>query len=348
VIGAMLRKEPQEIGGYAVSVPPMVGNGTYTRLPGQAEWRQATVPWPRTEWEVARSDSLSSRHGNVMVGDGPAFVSFEAAFCAFFYRAGPSNMAGQQPVWRVVRLDRRAWLHRVTIVPDKLKIVVKGMSLAGVRLELTTPTSRLVRPVGRTSRLTLPLPTGLAYNSLLMLRLGDEWLDFRYFPSPTPGRDPSVVWGQPSAELGVLIAGGEGQVVEFKQEVPMGDEPTKKKVVKSIAAFASDGGGTMLFGVADDTRVVGVDPTSLDKQMRAIVSMIRDSIDPEPPYALRAAEVDGKTLLVVEVAAGGRWYAVNPLKPEFYVRRGASTAPARLNEIESGFGYQQGSRYRTW
>jgi hypothetical protein len=58
---------------------------------------------------------------------------------------------------------------------------------------------------------------------------------------------------------------------------------------------------------------------------------------------LRPGDLHGDhAALVVEVAAGGRWYAVNPLKPEFYVRRGASTAPARLNEIESGFGYQQG------
>jgi hypothetical protein len=326
----------------------MVGNGTYSRLPGQADWRDVTMPWPRTEWDVARGESMSPRHGNVMVGDGPAFISYEAAFSAFLYHAGPSNMAGQQPVWRVIRFDRRAWLHRVTIAPDRLKVAVNGTSLTGVRLELTSPTSHVVRPIGRTGRLTLPLPTGLAYNSLLLLRVGDEWLDFRYFPSPTPGRDPSVVWDQPGAELGVLIAGGEGQAVEFKQEVPMRDESTKKKVVKSIAAFASGQGGTMLFGVADDTRVVGVDPASLDKQMRAIVSMIRDSIEPEPPYELRTAEIEGMRLLVVEVAAGGRWFAVNPLKPEFYVRRGASTAPARLNEIATGFGYRQGSGYPTW
>jgi hypothetical protein len=64
--------------------------------------------WPRTEWDVARGGSLSTRHDNVLVGDGPVFVTFEAAFSAFFYHAAPSNMAGQQPVWRIIRLDRRA------------------------------------------------------------------------------------------------------------------------------------------------------------------------------------------------------------------------------------------------
>jgi hypothetical protein len=123
VIGALLRKEPQDLAGYTVSTPPMVGNGIYSRLAGQTEWRHGTMPWPRTEWEISRGDSLSSRHGNVLVGDGPAFVSFEAAFSAFFYRPAPTNMASQQPVWRVIQLDRRAWLHRVTITPDTLKVV---------------------------------------------------------------------------------------------------------------------------------------------------------------------------------------------------------------------------------
>jgi hypothetical protein len=223
---------------------------------------------------------------------------------------------------------------------------VKGKSLAGVSLELTTPTSRLVRPVGRTGRLTPRLPSGLAYSSLL-LRRDDDWLDFRYFPSPMQGRDASVVWDQPGAELGILIAGGEGPGVEFNQEVPTRDE-SKKKVLKTIAAFASGEGGTVLFGV-DDAQVVGIDPATLDRQSVAVASMIRNTIEPEPPYGLRTAEVDGKTLLLVEVAAGARWYALNLGRPEFYVRRGASTVPARLDEIATGFGYQQGgSGHRMW
>jgi hypothetical protein len=31
-------------------------------------------------------------------------------------------------------------------------------------------------------------------------------------------------------------------------------------------------------------------------------------------------DLDGKTLPLAEVSAGGRWYAVNPAKPEFYVQ----------------------------
>ncbi|MGH3517878.1 MAG: AlbA family DNA-binding domain-containing protein [Haloechinothrix sp.] len=136
--------------------------------------------------------------------------------------------------------------------------------------------------------------------------------------------------------MAVLVAGGEGPRVEFKQEVPTRTE-SKKNVLKTIAAFASGDGGTVVFGVDDNAQVVGVDPAALDQYQVAVSHMIRNSIEPEPPHSLRVEQVDGKTVLLVEVTAGGRWFALNPDKPEFHLRRGASTMPARLGEIAAGF-----------
>jgi hypothetical protein len=340
----LLRPEGQEIDGLKVTAPASLANGIYQRVAGGTDWRPAIMPWPRTQWEIQAEPSATSREGGLLVGDGPSFVSHEAAFSAFFYGAAPSNMANQQPLWRIIQIDRRAWLHQIKIFSDALTVVVKGTALNEVALELCTPTSRIVRRVGRTGRLKLRLPRGLAANSLLLLRQGDEWLDYRNFYSSTPGGDvdPSVIWHQPEAELALLIAGGEGQRVEFKQEVPM-TESSRKTVLKTIAAFASSDGGTMLFGVADDTQVLGIDATKLDGLKLAIVNMIRNSIDPEPSYRLRDEQLDGRTLLVLEITAGYPWYTVNPAKPEFYVRRGASTSPARKSEIAAGFRHQTGS-----
>lgn len=83
---------------------------------------------------------------------------------------------------------------------------------------------------------------------------------------------------------------------------------------------------------------------AIDQHMLVVASMIRDSITPEPPCRLRAAEMDGHLLLLAEVSAGRRWYALNPAKPEFYVRRGASTVPARMDEITTGFGRKPADR----
>lgn len=285
VAAGLLRQESQELDGLKVTAPAPQNSGTFHHVPGQSDWRPEMMPWPRRQWEFQPATSATSRQGGLLVGDGPSFESYEAAFSAFFLAAAPSNMANQQPLWRILSLDRRAWLHRVTVYPDAVTVVVKGAALYGVRLELTTPTDRTVRPIGRTGRVKIRLPQGLAPSSLLLLRHGDEWLDCRHFYSSGPGQrpDPSVTWHQPEAEVGLLIAGGESQHVEFKREVPTTDG-SGKTVLKTIAAFASGDGGTVLFGVADDAEIVGVDPTNLDGLKLAIGNMVRDSIDPEPPY----------------------------------------------------------------
>lgn len=345
LVAGLLRQEPQEIGGFKVAAPPTASNAMFRRLAGQAEYLYKIMPWPRTEWTISPSEIMSNRNDKVLVGDGPSFLTFEAAFSSFFYQRPPGNLASQGYEWRIIRLDRRGWLHRVTISPDTLTVTVRGTQLTGASVELNNPTSYVTRPVGRSGKVRLRLPAGLADSSLLLLRNEDDWLDYRYFYSPVPGRerDPSVVWDQPGVELGILIAGGEGLHAEFKREIPITPE-SRKKVLKTVVAFASGEGGTIVFGVNDDLQPVGLDPAAMDLHMRTVSSMIRDSAAPEPSYHMRAAELDGRALLIVEVAPGGRWYALNPAKPEFYVRRGSSTVPERIEEIAAGFSHESQNR----
>ena len=115
-------------------------------------------------------------------------------------------------------------------------------------------------------------------------------------------------------------------------------------MLKTVATFASGEGGTIIFGVSDDAQPVGIGSGSIDQHKLAVANMIRDTITPEPPYQLRVADMDGHLLLLAEISAGGRWYALNPAKPEFYVRRGASTVPARMDEITTGFSRKPADR----
>jgi hypothetical protein len=131
VAAGLLREEAQDLDGLKVSAPAPAGGGTFHRLASYRDWRPVSMPWPRTQWEISSSQSVSSRGDGLLVGDGPSFVSYEAAFTAFFLAAPPSNQANQQPLWRVIRRDRRARLHRVTIAADALTVVVKGTALAG-------------------------------------------------------------------------------------------------------------------------------------------------------------------------------------------------------------------------
>ncbi|WBB91500.1 ATP-binding protein [Verrucosispora sp. WMMC514] len=338
----LVRGISQHVAELTVSAPAVHDSGSFQRVAGQVHYNNAVLPWPRTEWQLSPTAQAPTRPRRVLVGDGPSFLNTEAAFNAFFYTATVEN--GPRPthmLWRIVRADRRGWLHRVVVAPDALTVHVKGTELAGTQVELATPDDRQIRPVGMTGRLRFRLPRGLAPATIVMLRTGHDWLDFRYFPAPGPGGDPdsSVIWDLPGADASVLIAGGESQYVEFKEQLPVNDH--RRKMLKTVAAFASGDGGTVLIGVTDDSQIVGVDATKLDELMLTLHNMIRSNIDPDPGATVRPVAVDGKTVLLVEVPARSGWHAYNREKPEFYLRRGANTVPARLTEITSRFVQQQ-------
>jgi predicted HTH transcriptional regulator len=76
-----------------------------------------------------------------------------------------------------------------------------------------------------------------------------------------------VVWEEPAVALQLLINAGEGPQVEFKAQLPDGnDNAARRTMLKTVAAFASGDGGTILFGVNDDGTVTGLDPATVDRQ----------------------------------------------------------------------------------
>lgn len=86
----------------------------------------------------------------------------------------------------------------------------------------------------------------------------------------------------------------EGRQLEFKEDVG-------GSFLKTVSAFANYGGGSILFGVADDGRTVGLaNPVAscLDIENR-----VNDAISPRPDYSLEVHEADSVVELRVRPGA---------------------------------------------
>ncbi|MEU0403297.1 ATP-binding protein [Streptomyces sp. NPDC006197] len=339
-IAALLRGEEQDVQDIHVVPPnPQSSSASTYRLRGQEDRGWMTTSWPRTEWTISRNSSTPQPGYGLLVGDGPSFLNFDQAFSAFLYQRPHDSNANRSDLWRIVLPQRAGWFSKITIGPDLLTAVVDGENLTAAVLELSWAAGNQTHSLDSAGIYSFALPDGLARDSLLMLRREDQWLDWRSFPAPAYGRarDASVVWEQPGPELNLLLANGEGQHLECKREVPEGE--SRKKMLKTIAAFASKDGGTILIGVQDDLQIVGLpEQLNIDKQTLQIASMIRDNLEPVPIYESRVIDHDGKKVLAIEVSGGGQMYAYrNGQRLEFYVRVGPNTVPARHHEIAAGF-----------
>ena len=111
-----------------------------------------------------------------------------------------------------------------------------------------------------------------------------------------------------------------GEATEYdKKEMLEVKKP--KSWLKSVSAFANGVGGVLIFGIADDDSVVGID--DVKKAMEVISEQIKIKMDPTPEVLLNAHLVDGKEIITLEVYQGEE-------TPYYYVGEGNYTAYVRI------------------
>jgi hypothetical protein len=222
-VTALLQGHPLELGELTIEVKDKPATTSSTvRLRGQQDWGRVVTPWPRTEWTIGRDSGAQTSSYDALIGDQgvPSFLNFDQAFSAFFYESPHKSNADRSDLWRIVLPQRDAWFARISIGQDTMTIDVAGDDLADVTLELSTATIHESRSLNGPGTYVFELPGGLAPDSFLVLRRAQVWLDQRFFPAPQYGHvhDASVVWEQPGAELEILLASGEGQYLEAKEQ----------------------------------------------------------------------------------------------------------------------------------
>ena len=122
-------------------------------------------------------------------------------------------------------------------------------------------------------------------------------------------------------ELLRLLDAGEGESVEFKSALPNGDD-----VASTMAAFANTRGGTLLVGVSDDRRPVGVEAP--DVVMQRLASLTRDACRPALNCEIGNSGIGA--LAVVWVRVPARPQVPTRVRGLRYVRVGPTT---RVDDI---------------
>ncbi|ALS97100.1 helix-turn-helix domain-containing protein [Lacimicrobium alkaliphilum] len=126
------------------------------------------------------------------------------------------------------------------------------------------------------------------------------------------------------------IQQGESKTLEFKQQLPKGEQ-----LAKTLIAFANTSGGKLILGVNDLRQVVGVKEDEFDL-MDQIASMAHDHCHPTLMPNIHLETVQGKTLVIVQVYRGSQlpYYLKSKGREKgTYVRLSATNRPASLEMI---------------
>ena len=111
-----------------------------------------------------------------------------------------------------------------------------------------------------------------------------------------------------------------GETTEYDKKVML-EEKDPRSWCKSVSAFANGVGGSLIFGIANDDTVVGLQDAEGDAEK--ISRIIRNRMDPIPVTNINFEEIEGKRIIILRVEPGN-------LTPYYYVGQGGRTAYHRV------------------
>ena len=137
----------------------------------------------------------------------------------------------------------------------------------------------------------------------------------------------------------VFLLPPESEQLEYKREFNSSGE--KKRLLRTVVAFANGKGGKIIIGVDDASRTVsGLPPeTDLSRLTDAVTNSIADNCTPQVAYKIRVEILDEKPVVVLDVFPGAFTpYYLKELGPDqgTFIRTGATTRLAdiyRLTEL---------------
>ncbi len=112
-----------------------------------------------------------------------------------------------------------------------------------------------------------------------------------------------------SSEIKGYLKEGEGLHLEFKEAT----NSLPRSLFDSVCAFLNTDGGTILLGVSDSGKVVGVDPEGVDTLLIDLANLSNNPQKLSPPYLLfpESIEIRGKTVIAVQIPLSSQLHRHN-------------------------------------
>lgn len=344
------------VGDVTIMLPRVHPAGQSQHRPSFELHDRDRTPLPSFEYTFNRVSgdnniSTAARMDFLVGPDSPSFTDVDSAYRAFFlgkYEL-PANESVPSDLLQIRVLHQGARLGPVHIRASEMTVEVLGAVRDGTTLEYFSPDRRERFPVYESGVTKVGPPDGLpSNNTWLWLTEKNAWHDYRALTPPWASDEQLVAAGVEKEQTSrdeqaaneAVVYGGEGPFVEFKSMLPKAG-PKTDRAFNTIAAFANGAGGTVVFGVdRDELTVVGLgEDADSNRERDRVGQLIRTRVLPTPEFLITAYEIDGKVVLVAEVRPGSNppYGVIADLdhrdKPQFYVRRGASTYPAQPSDL---------------
>ena len=125
-----------------------------------------------------------------------------------------------------------------------------------------------------------------------------------------------------------------GEATEYDKKISL-EAKKPKSWCKSVSAFANTLGGALIFGIADDEEIIGLENPNDDAEK--ISEIIKSRLDPIPEFRLRFEQVeDGKVLIILDIFKGEEtpYYYSGDGVLEAYVRVGNESVKTTATELK--------------
>lgn len=194
----------------------------------------------------------------------------------------------------------------------------------------------------REETIRFPLHEELPPLASVVLRRGNRWLDRRPLNWAVRDNPPGVEFViAPENRLQALVIVGEDATTEFKEQLPEKTEESRRKTMKTVAAFSNGAGGRILFGVTNDGVTCGLPNAEVPESRDTIAQLVKSWVSPLPDFELETlpiANEQGRSVIVLTIDPGERRPYGAGTAPEnivYYVRRGATTFAVMPDEVRN-------------